>query len=146
MNRKKSLLVLAGIIFISTALILILGQGTSNAQEECRMIKISGQPGGQVALKLEPDKVLVKKGTCVIWVNFARTDEVRVEFREGKVCEDATRAPVGFSLDAKNCYVTNFIPFGATSSLLFNVPGEFKYVLRAGVEKLNGKIIVTATK
>ena len=110
------------------------------------MIKIQGQPGGQVALKLDPDTVMVNKGTCVIWVNFARADEVQVVFEQGKVCEDVTEAPVGFKLDAKNCYVTNYIPFGGTSSLLFNVPGEFKYILKAGGERLNGKIIVTGSK
>ena len=113
---------------------------------ECRMIMIKGQPGGQIALNLEPDTITVEKNSCVVWVNFARADEVQVVFEQGKVCKDVTEAPVGFKLDAKNCYVTNYIPFGATSSLLFNEPGEFKYVLIAGGKRLNGKIIVTAPK
>jgi plastocyanin len=145
MDRKIFSSILLGIILISTVVIFVLSQGTSNA-EECRMIKIQGQPGGQATLTLEPDTIIVNKGTCVIWVNFARTEEVQVIFEQGKVCEDVTEASVGFKLDAKNCYVTNYIPFGGTSSLLFKEPGEFKYILKAGVESLNGKIIVTASK
>ncbi|SPD75274.1 hypothetical protein PITCH_A510009 [uncultured Desulfobacterium sp.] len=145
MNRKISLFILLGIIFTFAMFIFALSNGISNA-EECRMIKVYGQPGGQVIFRLEPDTIKVDKGTCVVWVNFARENEIKVIFEQGKVCKDVTKAPVGFKLDAKNCYVTNYMPFGGTSSLLFDEPGEFKYILEAGGERLNGKIIVNASK
>jgi hypothetical protein len=69
----------------------------------------------------------ITKDTCVIWINWVPKEEVRVVFREdGKKCQDATDSPMGFSM-AENCYVTNFIPLGGTSSLKFNGEGTFKY-------------------
>jgi len=137
MKRKRFLVTVLGMALVFSAVILITNLDSSNAGE-CRIVRISGP-----AYNLEPNTMLIKGGTCVVWINFARVPGVQVVFEEGKACEDVTDAPVGFKLDAKNCYVTNFIDFAATSSLLFNEKGVFRYILKAGQEKVNGKIIVT---
>ena len=144
MEKKNTLLVLIGLAFIFSSSIFMLDQSMLNA-EECRLIRIHGDPGGQVPFGLEPETIYINKGTCVIWVNFARVQEVQVVFEEGKVCKDVTTGPVGFKLDEHNCYVTNYIPFGATSSLLFEEEGEFRYILKAPKYKVKGKIVVRAS-
>jgi hypothetical protein len=141
MERKRFVAIILGITMVFSAFILTANLGISNAGE-CRIVSIYGQPDGQVTFRLDPDTVTVKKDTCVIWLNWARTEQVQVVFEEGKVCEDVTESPVGFKLDAVNCYVTDDIPLGATSSLLFVEEGEYKYILKSGTKKVNGKIIV----
>ena len=140
-NLRISLIVLALVLSMG---VWVLDQGALNAGE-CRLIRIHGETGGQIPFGLEPDTVYINKGSCLVWVNLAREKEVQVVFEEGKVCKDVTKAPVGFKMDANNCYVTNFIPFGATSSLLFDEEGVFKYILKAGKSKVAGKVVVRAS-
>ena len=144
MGKKKFLTTLIALALVFSAFVLIFHQKGLNAGE-CRLIRIYGEPDGQVPFGLEPDIIRIKNGTCVVWANLSREQEVQVIFEEGKVCKDVTTAPMGFQLDAKNCYVTNYIPFGATSSLLFEKEGVFKYVLTAGKTKVQGKVIVSAS-
>ena len=98
--------------------------------------------GGTAQIRLEPETILVSKGTCVIWNNWTGAQEVIVKFEEGKKCDDVTDAPVGFKLDAANCFVTDLIPFGGTSSLRFVEEGSYDYVVEALKAKAKGKIIV----
>ena len=86
----------------------------------------------------------IDQGACVIWVNWGQ-DNVQVKFREGKKCEDVTEGPTGFKLDAENCYVTDFLPLGATSSLKFNEEGTYDYEVTWENQKglvAKGKIMV----
>jgi len=144
MEKRKLWITLIMLVFVFSVGVWVVDQGALNAGE-CRLIRIHGQTGGQTPLGLEPETVTIEKGTCLIWVNLAREEEVQVVFEEGKACKDVTKAPVGFKMDAKSCYVTNYIPFGATSSLLFDEEGVFKYILKAGKSKLEGKIVVRAS-
>ena len=144
MGKKKYLTTLMALALVFSAFVLLINQKGLSAGE-CRLIRIYGETGGQIPFGLEPDIIRIKAGTCVVWANLAREQEVKVIFEEGKVCKDVTTAPVGFQLDAMNCYVTNYIPFGATSSLLFEKEGVFKYVLTAGKTKVQGRIIVSAS-
>ena len=48
-------------------------------------------------------------------------------FFEGKRCQNMTKSPVGFKMDWNSCYVTDYLDFGRTSSLLFDQAGTFKY-------------------
>ena len=68
-----------------------------------------------------------------------------VVFEDGKSCVDVTDAPAGFTLNAKSCYVTSWIPFTGTSSLRFMEKGTYTYVVEAkGMQdkKVKGQIIV----
>lgn len=144
MEKKKFWITLIALAFVFSASVLIINQKGLYA-EECRLIRIYGDPGGQVKFGLEPTITHIKKGGCVVWVNLARQQEVKVVFEEGKVCKDVTNAPVGFKLDAKNCYTTTNITFGATTSLLFEKEGVYKYLITAGKSKVDGKIVVRAS-
>ena len=141
MNRKI-LSVAVMLVFILALTTLLANQETLSAQE-CRLVRLHGGIGANVAeIRIEPRTLWISKGTCVIWSNWVRTDEVKVEFEEGKKCEDVTDAPVGFKLDADNCYVTDFISLGGTSSLRFNEAGTYKYTVEAagGTIKARGEI------
>ena len=142
--NKKILSVAVGLALILSLTTLMTIHETVNAQE-CRLVRLHGGIGGNVSeIRIEPRTLWVSKGTCVIWSNWVRTDEVKVKFEDGKKCEDVTDAPVGFTMDADNCYVTDWIALGGTSSLKFNEAGTYKYTVEAakGTIKARGEISV----
>lgn len=142
MNKIKSFLSVIGLAFILLMTIFVVRPGPVNAAEECRIVKISGV-GSPMSIRVEPETLSVSQGTCVVWVNWTRATEVRVKFKEGKKCADATKAPVGFRMDAMNCLVTDHIPLGATSSLMFTEVGTFDYEVEAASANLQrGRITV----
>lgn len=117
--------------------------------QECRIVRISGGTGVQTdGLWIDPDVLMVPKGSCVIWINWVRKEDVTVKFEEGKKCQDVTDAPTGFSMNTEGCYVTSWIPLGGTSSLTFKEAGTYEYVAytRLGYEAggviAKGKIVV----
>jgi len=109
----------------------------------------SAVTGGEEPLKpivIEPAALEIDRGSLVIWVNWARgAPSVKVLFEDGNHCQDATEAPTGFGMD-KGCYVTSWMPFGGTSSLRFNVPGTYTYLVEAEAPgqapKASGQITV----
>ena len=143
MVKKQILLTAIGMIFVFAMTIFLVNQAAVDAQE-CRLIRIHGGAMGSVdRIEIEPKTSWVAKGTCVIWNNWVRTNEIKIVFEEGKKCEDMTDAPVGFKMDAANCYVTTWVPLGGTSSLKFNEEGTFEYAIEAkGGPKAGGKIVV----
>ena len=140
MGKKKFFVTLMAFVLVFSAFVLIMNQKGLSAAE-CRLIRIYGEPGGQIPFGLEPDITNIRSGSCLVWVNLAREQEVKVIFEEGKKCEDVTDAPVGFRLDPDNCYVTDRISLGGTSSLRFNETCTYKYVVEAagGVIKERGE-------
>jgi len=140
MDKKKKLVGFMGVtLSISIGLIFFI-QAIANAEKICRIeklkvVRISGNSGEQGTLKIEPANLDITAGDCVVWVNWSKGPEVMVVFQEGKVCHDVTRAPGGFSINASNCYVTNFIPYGGTSSLSFKEKGTFKYEVMTAAGK-----------
>ena len=148
MDRKKSLTVMVILTLFFTTCVFLTSENKVLAGE-CRVIKILGGGRGGVSTALgsiisaEPSSLRVTPGTCVVWVNFAQATEVRVSFKDGKTCVDVTDAPTGFSLDNQQCYVTDYISLGHTSSLRFMEEGEYEYILEHGREQTaKGKIIV----
>ena len=81
---------------------------------------------------IEPETLNVAKGDCVVWINWTRGEDVRVIFKEGKKCADMTKAPVKFKPDFSGCYLTDYLNFGETSSLVFVEPGKFDYEVEFG--------------
>jgi hypothetical protein len=147
MDKRRHVVMVIGIAFICAMTFFFLNQKTANAQQ-CRIIRIHGDTTGHTAQApdkawLEPKTLFVDKGSCVIWLNWIRTNEIKIIFEEGKKCEDMTDAPVLFSLDAANCYVTTWVPLGGTSSLRFNEEGTFEYTIEVrGGTKAKGTILV----
>lgn len=132
MKKLKVFLPIMGTIFFVALIMLLIKPVRINATEACAIVRLWGHAAPQLTVKVDPDLLTVKKGTCVVWVNWAKTPEVKVKFNEGKSCKDATKAPVGFKLDNElGCYVTDYIPEGGTSSLLFDQQGTFDYVVEA---------------
>ena len=91
----------------------------------------------------------VTKDTIVVWLSGVPDIEVQIVFEEGKTCRDVTANPnlkvPGFFLDSKNCYVTSFLPYAATTTLQFVEAGTYEYeVVNAdGKLKTKGKIVVS---
>src|SRR4030042_6245724 len=102
MHNKKVMVMAMGIVFVFAMAFFLVAQEVQNAQE-CRIIRVHG--GGAIwsdRIELEPGTSFIAKGTCVIWNNWVRTDEIKIIFDDGKKCDDMTDASVGFTLDAAN--------------------------------------------
>ena len=111
---------------------------------ECRVIRIFGEATQAGKIHLEPNILTISKGTCVIWLNWSKEQEVMVTFDESQRCHDVTDAPAFFALDAANCYVTSWIANGGTSSLRFNDSGEFQFTItNTDGSTTKGRIFVT---
>ena len=146
MNKNKLFLIATGAIFIFTMVILIGNPVTIGAAEKCAIVTIQSHEG------ISPETLRIKKGDCVVWMNWTHGEDVKVIFKEGKRCQDMTKSAVGFRMDWSSCYVTDYLDYGRTSSLVFNEAGTFKYevefrptsptgAVRIGLQK-SGTIIV----
>ena len=126
----KSKTPLAAIVFLCT-LILTIGLVVPQPADcsECRIVRIFGEGSQPGKLHVEPEILTISKGTCVIWVNWSKEQEVSVKFEEKMKCHDVTDSPMMFALDSAQCYVTSWIPLGGTSSLRFTDGGEFEYIV-----------------
>ena len=116
-----------GMAAVLTFTIIILGNvGIAMAQEKCLPVYIRSHAG------IEPETLAVAKGDCVVWINWTRGEDVKITFREGKKCADMTKSPSGFNPDFIGCYTTDYLGFGATSSLVFVEAGNFDYEVAFG--------------
>ena len=143
MNKNKYLFA-AGICLI-VFITLFVGVLTNVIAAECRIIRVTGEAAsaGSKTLYLEPATVWVSKGDCVVWFNHVRDVEIKISFKEGKTCLDATSAPAGFKITEENCYVTSYIPMAGTSSLRFVKEGTYEFMVESkNGAQVNGKIIV----
>ena len=140
MNRLRYhwiVAILFGVVFLFTL-------STPGVAQDTRVIRLYGGTSfSHDGIRIEPDITLISEGGVVIWNNWAKSSEVKIVFEEGKVCQDVTEASMGFTLDAKQCYVTTWIPLGGTSSLRFTEKGKYPYVVEAaGGVKSKGAIYV----
>lgn len=118
MNKTKLLLIVTGAAFILTVVIFVGDPGTIGAAEICKIVTIRGRDN------IEPDIVTVKKGDCVVWMNWTRDQDVLLSFKEGEKCLRATKAPIGFKMDVPSgCYIGGELSYGQTASLVFGEPG-----------------------
>ena len=136
MRKTKVLLILIGALFVASAASFLITPENILAEEkegsQCFLVSIRGKgPAAKdQVVDVKPQYLAVAPGSCVIFINWVRVDEIMVSFEEGKTCADVTRAPSGFGLDAKGCYVTDYLPMGKTSSLRFMEPGVYRYVIK----------------
>ena len=143
--KSKKMLNVIGFVFILTAVFMLFTQGTINAGDDCKIIRIISTATYQ-DVSLDPKALEIEKGSCVIWYNKASKSYVEITFPEGKkVCEDVVEASIDFKLDEKNCFitVTHIPPFG-TASLVFKKEGTYEYEARVKgtIAKVKGQIIV----
>jgi plastocyanin len=145
MEKKKQrlfctlLLTLTIIFFQGTA---SYGQVVSGSNNSHKIIYINAERG------IEPREVTVAKGTTVVWINNSDT-RLQLKFT-GQQVSLACAAPVNFSMDENNVFISTGIPLGGVASLCFVEKGEFKYQLikrdqygaPSKLEKFNGGIKV----
>ena len=86
MNRISILLIAIGSVFILTMAVFLGDPGTTGAAETCNIVTIRGRDN------IEPNMLTVKKGDCVVWMNWTRDQDVLLSFKEGEKCIRATRA------------------------------------------------------
>jgi len=125
MNKKK-LLVTFGVIFVFVITAILAFHQISNAQE-CKVIRIDEVKGTpEKTIRLDTEKLIVAKGTCVVWINWSG-QLIKVVFKEeAQKCSVATDGQSGFKY-VDNCFVSNMVPNAGTSSVRFNVSGKFRY-------------------
>jgi plastocyanin len=144
MNKSKLLLMATGAVFIFTMFIFLSGPTTSEAAEKCDVVAIRGTD------KIEPNTLTIKKGDCVVWINFTASSsgypsqDIILSFKEGEKCVRTTKAPVGFKMDyPTGCYVAGWFSYGQTASLMFTEPGTYNYEVQFKTGgKIGGAIIV----
>jgi len=117
-----------GIILYLPLSAFLADHATAFGARETKMIRVYGSTeGDKLVTRLEPNEVGVGKGVTIVWVNMSES-EIKVVFPEGKTCQVSTSAALGWKLDAKECYITDYaIPPGGTSSVYFNKIGEYEY-------------------
>ena len=146
MNKAKGLMI--GTFFITAILVFLANQGLSQAAD-ATLIKIQPKGGETVTgFNVDPATVIIKKNAIVVWMSGVPEMEIQIIFHDGKSCRDVTSITnqhhPSFYMNTKNCYVTNFLPYCATSTLQFPETGTFEYkvVNEDGKMKAEGKIIV----
>ena len=146
MNRRLLLISMTAAV-MAVGFVVILDSALR--AQDCRVIRIQGMAMHQ-SVRAEPEVMSISKGTCVIWFNRASANEIKIVFKEGKRCSSVTEAPVGFSLDHEQCFVTSWIAFGGISSLRFKEAGTYEYAIEVttgetpekGIKASMGTIIV----
>jgi hypothetical protein len=139
--KKTSLLLAIGLSIFFIIALIFAGQGETVAQE-VKIITIR-DVGHEGLLRVEPATLSIPKGMVVVWINMSQKVEPQIVFEEGKKCQAMTDAPTGFTMDAKSCYITDYVTVGGTSSLKFIGEGSFDYeVINREGQKGKGKIVV----
>ncbi len=126
MNKVKLLCVVLGAAFILAEVFYLGNPAKTGAAETCNIVTIRGRSG------VEPILLTVKKGDCVVWINFTggptQMQEARLTFKEGEKCIRVTKSPVGFKMDVPSgCYIAGWLSYGQTASLMFTEPGTYAY-------------------
>ena len=121
------------LVILSLAMTAFLAQSRSASAEDARLVRLSSNVAQgrsyQIPFNVEPENLLIRKDSVVVWALFG-AHHAQVVFLDGKKCETATEAPVGFELDsggAKACYRGVLIPNGGTASLKFKNEGVYEY-------------------
>ncbi len=138
MKNTKLVVIGAGVVFILAMGIFLENWATVGAAEMCSIVTVRGRDN------IEPKMLTVKKGDCVVWLNWTRNDDVLLKFKEGEKCLRSTKAPVGFKMDVPSgCYMAGIMGYGQTASLVFQEPGTYNYEVEFKVGGKNqGTIVV----
>lgn len=143
-NRKLALVL---VIFFAVISVMMVNQGVALATESkiVTIEPVENEEGKLIGFFINPKNLEVEENTIVIWLSGIPGQEIQVIFEDGKTCKDVTADPYYFQFDQEtSCYVTNFIPYGATSSLRFPQSGVFRYVVKSqdGKMRFPAKLIV----
>ena len=139
MNIKKLCFKTKTVLVMACA-VLLLCSSLAYAADNCQIIKIRKKgAGGGSNVQIFPEKITVPVGTCTVWINFIRSGNVQVSFRENaKQCILATDAATGFKEfkleTGEACYYSDKLSHGKTASLLWTEPGIYKYTIETPTE------------
>ena len=111
------------------------------AKEKCSIVRIDRAE--DQTKTITPDNIYIKKGDCVVWINWIPDEDVKIVFTDADKCSEGTRAPQGFKTE-KGCYTAHLLNYGDISSLLFVQEGTFQYEIQntAGVVLKSGAVNV----
>jgi hypothetical protein len=132
------------------AVTAFLGQQSTVDADNARLVRLTSNVAQgrsyQIPFNVEPEILVIDKGTVVIWTLFG-AHHAKVLFQDGKKCDAATDAPVGFELDsetAPGCYASALVPNGGTASLKFKETGVYEYSVEWAnfPQKTRAKIVV----
>ena len=121
------------------------------AAEMCQIIRIDQTKGGGAdRIELFPEKITVPVGTCTVWINWIKDEEIHVSFRENaKQCILSTEAPSGFEeqklKSGESCYISEKLSRGRSASLVWSKPGTYKYTLEYA-DKGSGAVLTGNVK
>ena len=144
MNNKKRI-TLGGLACLVVMMLLLVTQGIAHAQfGTVRIVRLWWGGSASEQMVIEPGVTRISQGAVVAWWNKGR-EEAKIRFTSGKECETATAGPTGFMLEAKNCYVSSYIPSGGIASLKFDEVGTFEFEVSIKDKgNVKGTVIVTA--
>jgi len=104
-----------------------------NEQIEYKVIRLLSD-------EIIPSTATISLGTVVVWVNESR-ETAKIQFlntnNSVSSCDGSTR----FNADTKQV-ISAKVPFAGLESICLVQRGEFKYVVKTGSHKLEGKIII----
>jgi hypothetical protein len=147
MGTKGNCVKKAAIFLIVVSIFTFISSGVF-AEQECRLIQISGEVQGVGSqIIISPKTLTVPVGTCTVWISFIKAiDQVTVSFRENaKACTSSTEESKDFGLTdlkaGESCYLSRPLALGQSSSLIWTKPGEYKYTIQFASKVPNNQII-----
>ena len=115
--------------------------------EECQLIQLNLEKAGAGSqINIAPKSITVPVGTCTVWVNFIKDNEVSVSFREkAKACQSSTESTKEFGLTelkpGESCFLSRPLALGSSTSLIWSQPGEYKYTIQYASKLPKGQIL-----
>jgi hypothetical protein len=139
-------------VVLLLAMVVVLPLQATVDADSARLVRLTsrGSAGGasvtQIPYNVEPEILLVEPNTVVVWTLFGAF-EAQILFLDGKKCQAATEAPVGFQLESGEttaCYRGVLIPNGGTASLKFKEKGVYEYSIKWAntPRKTRAKVVV----
>jgi hypothetical protein len=124
----------AAIFLIFASIFIFIGSVVF--AEECQLIQLNLEKAGAGSqINIAPKSITVPVGTCTVWVNFIKDNEVTVSFRDNaKKCQASTVATKEFGLmdlkEGESCFLSQPLALGSSTSLIWSQPGEYKYTIQ----------------
>lgn len=111
--KKREFSVIGVLAALALVITFLLGNpAIIRAQEKCFPIHIRTHAG------IEPQILEVAKGDCVVWINWAREENVKVIFREGKKCVEIAGFGLPFMAPSVSAFVAMNYPPHLVGSMI----------------------------
>ncbi len=122
MEKHKSLFVLVVAAFLLSAAVVVANPRPAGAAEQCYFVTVYDKEN------INPVRITVAKGDCVVWMNWKRSGDVSLSFKEGEKCLKAAKTPLDFKMNLPTkCLISQVLQYGQTVSIVFTEPGTYDY-------------------